>query len=255
MNPGYLREFSHYRIKEALLNPNNISILEDILNKDIQNIKRLQKKKVDVSIDRRKDLTEILKEVKPEVDDFLSVYDVVTPTIDYSSNLAFLFIKTLIFGRDETSYDPTKRHITVGFYGKNEIISEIAHEYTHHIQKEKGFPFDCRYKFMECFMEGQARSIERHISLKRYAQEENPALLLAQLKYRQIPEIQDVYLWLTKNLGIAQNSSLLQGHRENKYIELDTHALGNAFFSILEAREGTGIHKEIMAGRYQLPSF
>ncbi len=49
-----------------------------------------------------------------------------------------------------------------------------------------------------------------------------------------------------------------RGQFDLKYVQTHLaptdYAFGNAFFSILEARDGTDIHKEIMAGRYQLPS-
>lgn len=72
-----------------------------------------------------------------------------------------------------------------------------------------------------------------------------------------------VYFWVTGKLGATRKMEM----EPQTIYDLNTlsflnatktptpHALGNAFFSILEAREGTGIHKEIMAGRYQLPPF
>ncbi len=157
-----------------------------------------------------------------------------------------------------SEYSPEKG-ISLKKQKRELIIPVIAHEYTHHVQKEKGFPYE---KF-ECLREGQARSVQNAIALK-WMEEDNPSSLCGNIVYN-LPEVRSVYFWSAEKNRRTPNPYLCE-EQESKYDKFlrdrlrkqgkpTEHALGNAFFSTLEAREGTGIHKEIMAGRYQLPSF
>ena len=119
------------------------------------------------------------------------------------------------------------------------MILIMAHEYTHHIQKEEGFFLDN----VDYFYEGQARTVQRHISFKKQTDEGNSAYVLENLQSYDLPELQATYIWLSKNYGKTPIKSLCQDL---------TKTIGNTFLLLMERKFGTGIHKEIMAGKYQL---
>ena len=135
------------------------------------------------------------------------------------------------------------------------MILIMAHEYTHHIQKEEGFFLDN----VDYFYEGQARTVQRHISFKKQTDEGNSAYVLENLQSYDLPELQATYIWLSKNYGKTPIKSLCQDLTKTsdlKYLRnynIPTkHAICNTFLLLMERKFGTGIHKEIMAGKYQL---
>lgn len=176
-------------------------------------------------------------------------------------SLGFGFYNGIKFVKNENSF--TKENSGTSYYSKNAIflrvkekkrlINHLAHEYTHHVQKEKGIS----YQNYQYFCEGQAQAVGGYIDTKYCLMENDPAFLLQSLE-DDVGSLKATYIWLAEKLQKRPNRSLLVPTAYENYNltrlkergRPTKHAISTAFFSLLEAREGTGIHKEIMAGRY-----
>src|SRR3989344_1383462 len=238
MNKEYLEQFSDKNIKKLLLNEENILPLEHILDLNLRQGSKIRRKKIDLgTIPLPKDLHSLLDEIKSDIDEFLGVTRIKNPKVQYGG--------LTLNRRFEGRYYPKPKLISLRRLKLSDLIPILAHEYTHHVQFQRGIPY---HQDLTSFCEGQAHSVQRYISLRKLIEKDNFAFLLSNLDYDN-PPLREVYFWLMKNLGKPQNSNLTRRIRYHCFIDKPTkHAFGNAFFSILEARESTGIHKEIMAG-------
>lgn len=305
MDKHYWKQFSDNTIERLLLKEENIDVLDSIFNQEIERIGTLKLKKYSQGqAPYPSDLSSLLEEVKPHVDDFLGVSGIQSPTINYNQ----LFSKDKMFpwiafgfaaagfGLSPPFLNPNPSPVeyaaaimSLGLFGfslysiraslkelsfytdnlncialqkepRTLLIPIIAHKYAHHVQKKKGLGSFLSRKLTA--REGQARSVQRQVSRDYAEKEDNPAFSILYSQAYDLPELLTVKSWLCNKLRgmelpkvffnpiVAANHFYLQ-----KYRKPTPHALGNAFFSILEAHEGVEIHKEIMAGRYQLPSF
>lgn len=244
MNKGYFEQFSDRSIKRLLLDEQNILPLEQILDLNLQQHAKIARKKIDLGIvPPSRGLQLLLDEIRPPINEFLGVNRIKKPKVSYNISI--------LKRRMEGGYLPKIKSIYLRRLPLSDLIPILAHEYTHHVQFQRGIPY---YQDLSTFCEGQAHSVQRYVSLRQYVEKDNPAFLLSNFDY-DTTLLGEVYVWLMKNLGKPQKSNLVRKIRYHCFIDKPTKpALGNAFFSILEAREGTEIHKEIMAGRYQLPS-
>src|SRR3989344_2202115 len=315
MDLRYLRQFNNKSIKLALLHPKNVSLLEELLEKETRVFEDVQKRKLEPGvIPSTNTLPTLLEEVKIHVDSFLGVKEITSPAIDYRLNYeTYLATRNkwknaalisgllsggalstgagnlltdrelatsaaaslLCFGgafiysilkqtknekkfreENEESSSYWDNHISLKVEEKTMLIPTLAHEYTHHVQEEKGIPY---YNGFECFCEGQARSVQKQVGIKYFILENNPAFLLNSLE-DNLSEYKAVYFWLmaklrkTPNVNLFLATSIYENQGDIDYFKEHnkpaTHALGNVFFSLLESREGTEIHKAILQGEY-----
>ncbi len=139
-----------------------------------------------------------------------------------------------------------------------ELILTIAHEYTHHIQKEKGLSTIISKKY-SVFREGHARGIQRQIS-ENYAQRwDNEAFLFDILDYN-VGEFKSAYLWMSKKLKYKPIESLLKTKSSQDddgvinrlfFSKPSPHAIGNTLFSIYEASQGKEIYNHMIHGNFK----
>jgi hypothetical protein len=184
------------------------------------------------------------------------------PDVDMSSgvvSLVALLVTTNTHLNAKTNrYNALLKTITLEKAPRQKLIVSFAHEYAHNVQHNSGIPVIPAMKY-SIFSEGHARGIEKHIAQHYAEREDNEAFLFDSLDIT-VGEIKSAYQWITKNFGLIPNQELLRtkssrDYTEETYRELfkkpTSHAMGNALFSIFEARMGKEIYKEMIHGNFQ----
>src|SRR3989344_2730216 len=301
MDEKYWKQFSNENIERLLLKKENVGALDDIITKEIGAVYALNWDKASGGrVLKKSELSSLLEEVKPEVDNFSGVSGIRSPTISYNElfskekKYAWVASGCSGFGLLTTSYSYATNpdfwlvqgatalislgvlgyslgcvraslkdgstysrapleHISLKKAPRTQLILSIEHEYTHHLQLKKG---------LKSFPEGQARSLQRYIGRIYSEREDNLGFIIFNFLSYDLPEWKTVRSWIRNKLNgdplpniFLTKEEAGNYHYLKKYQKPTPHATSNAFFSILEAREGLGIHKEIMAGKYQLSSF
>lgn len=263
-------QFTDENITQILLRAESTLFLEEIINRDTQCYLQFKDEPLDYGkAPARKDLSLLLEEVKLLVDDFLGASEINPPTVDYknlfregipSSFGDFLMFFPWAYNtlKSKGHYCDISEHITLKKEAKGKLIPVLAHEYAHHVQRKK-------ISFIDYFEEGQARSVQRHISNFYAEKEDNLTFSVHNLREYDLPELKVAYIWLCGEHGVIQKPYLSQARteKEKRYLDIawtlkarnaepGKHIKGNAFFSILEYVEGTEIHRQITAGKYKL---
>ncbi len=271
---NYFSQFNDKCIEQAFLHHEMVPILEKIIDNNM----RIYSKLKDITLDygevpKRSDLHLLLEDVKIIVDTFFGVSKIKAPTVDYKrilerglqfsdfSDFLMFFPSAYNILRSKGHYYDISEHISLKKEPRGSLIPVLAHEYTHHVQKHK-------FLFLPYLLEGQARSVQRHISGVYTERENNPTFLSHNLMHFDLPELKVAYLWLCQKHDIAPKIYLCQPQtkKEKQYLRIaekfkekntkpNYHMMGNAFFSVLEFLEGKGIHRDIISEKYQLPSF
>ncbi|GEM_PF-4281448 len=152
-------------------------------------------------------------------------------------------------------YDPLKKTMVIS---RKELASEtrsIAHEYTHHVQRMAGIPLRPGYRALQ---EGHAIGVDRRISHACAEQHGNEAFLYDTTN-GGVGLLRGVYRWACKQHGKTPSASLFVIPSTSD--DPDTgikkrpnhHALGDAFFSLLEMEHGPGVYQDFIHGRLVLP--
>lgn len=244
------------------------------------------------------ELKELFPKICSEVNSFLNVQDIKIPRFGYynlfsqkmspSSPLGFYSVSAINFASFASSLfagDPSPENILFGgltlaiaiyVHGvsknsnyssdrvnlervpRTELIPVAAHEYTHHIQKEKGLSTIISKK-PTIFKEGHARGIERQIS-ENYAQREDNEAFTYDLLNENVGEFKSAYIWMCEKLSYKPIKSLLKTktNRDDDestnhliFSEPTSHAIGNALFSIYEASQGKEIYNQMIHGDFK----
>ncbi len=148
----------------------------------------------------------------------------------------------------EFCYDQVFNKITLEKVARANLIPLFAHEYSHHVQHEKGFLQDgC-----SAFLEGHARGIGRHLSQEYGKKEGNEAFLFWELD-RNVSGLKSTYPWMCRIVGKYPVKNLLEIETESYINDSNpsAHALGNTFFSIYETLYGKDIYKDVINGRFE----
>lgn len=242
----YLNSITDRKIYRQL-KKEDLQLLEHVLNKEVEELKRLRKLKEENKLDFGKKLIieeiyPLLDQVKEETDQFLEITSMSKPCISYPYN--------------KNQYrDQTKR-----IYLENEertlLIPALGHEYTHHIQTMI-YPKIMReydYRYM-AFCEGQARSMQMYIA-ERYRQKEDNEAFLYDITEMTTGEMKSLYKWLCFKKWVRPNKSLVKIKTRMDKLEIvskigdfgrpSEYAAGNTYFLVQETKNGKEIHKEMI---------
>ena len=147
-----------------------------------------------------------------------------------------------------------KRHYSL----RTSFIPVAAHEYAHHVQREAEIkPSFSSPRMFRIFHEGHAYGVERYIA-EVYKQKENNPFFEFLISNRTIGELKNVYLWSCRFHKREPKQDLLRAISSEDAYYLrrrypNTHAMGNALFSIYEAEQGNRIYREMIHGRFKFP--
>ncbi len=128
------------------------------------------------------------------------------PVLLISSLATTNIIKKIIEERRGASeYNFVDKSIKLERQPVYDLIPTLAHEYAHHIQKEKNIP---KEKYFSFFNEGQARSVQRHVSVQEMIKNDDSRFMMRSLDF-DISELRATHMWLTKyfrkNTNACQN--------------------------------------------------
>ena len=229
------KQLKNKAIKRSLVAAENIPILEDILDKNIQQYKKLKNLKKNCPQFTRKirlgRLDKLAHEVYAEVDNFLDFKSRRMPNILYRRQDGFFYV-------DDNNL------ITVETLQRLSLIPGIAHEYSHYVHYRKGLGDLC----YDIFTEGHARGVERQIS-EIYKEKEDNELFLYDISEETVNELKYTYTLVCRRLKQKPKSSLLKDSifiSNPNLIEEQEYSLGNAFFLIHETRYGKDIYKDVL---------
>ncbi len=158
-------------------------------------------------------------------------------------------IMHLIYCMD-SCYNKITKTIDVKKNNKASLVTTIAHEYSHHVQRGKLPPFSSKY---EIFREGHAIGVERYIAEMYSERGNNPAFLYEASK-RRLYQMTQAYFWMCTRLGKSVNANLVKkaeslrekiSPRESGR-KPNPHAFGTALFSIYEQKHSKGIYKDML---------
>ena len=126
---------------------------------------------------------------------------------------------------------------------RKEIISDIAHEQTHHVQKKLKWPLENDdYKIL---IEGHARGVERHVA-RIYAERENDKRIIKSILPGTLLEYVGIYMKMCERMKKKINIKLLKNH--NTEYRPGMHAVGNTLFSIAEEKFGPKVYAGALRG-------
>lgn len=134
------------------------------------------------------------------------------------------------------------------------IITDIGHEYTHHVQMSRGIT----NKSNALLLEGMARSADRYVAQVYREREDNPSFKYITLNL-DVAELKAAYtLICVENKRIPNpllthfNSTALDQVfiRQANQGHTSPHMLGNSFFLIKELEEGTDVSRRILNKEY-----
>ena len=152
-------------------------------------------------------------------------------------------------------YNRLLKRVTLQNVARTDLIPSAGHEYAHHVQRREGLKDD----MYSIFKEGHARGVEKHIAQDYQQREDNNAFLYDVLN-STVGEFKSAYIWICQKFGHQPKASLLKtktstdiDERVNRLLDKTPtpHAIGNALFSIYEAREGRGIYNDMIHGNFQ----
>lgn len=162
-------------------------------------------------------------------------------------------------------YHPYSRCIVLAKEPEKELVSTLAHEYTHYLQHVlRG---ECHAS--SPFEEGYARGIERKMG-GLYAERRQNGGYARSAYENTVLDLYRAYLWICDHLEenprlfiyfpalislpekVSKIPQALQELLPPLPKDLDAHALGTTFFCLLEAVEGEGIYKAILHGEYTI---
>ncbi|MDP2909268.1 MAG: hypothetical protein Q8N77_05670 [Nanoarchaeota archaeon] len=229
------------------LKKEDIQLLEHVLSKEVEELKRLRKLKEENKLDFGKtpsweEAYNLLGQVKNEVESFLGITRLQEPIIcyPYTTNQYCDKAKIVYLENEERTL----------------LIPALGHEYTHHIQTMI-YPKIMReydYRYM-AFCEGHARSMQRYIA-ERYRQKEDNEAFLYDITEMTTGEMKSLYKrvclkkWAMPNKGLIKiktrmdrleiASKILDFGRPSEY------AAGNTYFLVQETKNGKGVHKDMI---------
>lgn len=166
----------------------------------------------------------------------------------------FSFAKVL-HSLETSNYNLGSQKITLEKLPRTKLITTAGHEYTHSVQDINGLAS----KKYSIFVEGHAIGVEKYLAEKYKEREDNEAFLYGIME-STVGEFKSAYQWMCKNLGKTPKKSLLkiktikddyEGLKRLIFRNPSSHAIGNALFSIYEAKHGKNIYKEIIHGNFQ----
>ena len=235
------KQLTNKAIKKSLVAVENIPVLEDLLDRNIQQHKRLEDLKHNDEANFLKeieagDLAELALRTYGEVDNFLDFKPSVLPEILYKP-------------RGEFEYFPKQKIITVETLQRIILIPGIAHEYAHHVQHSKRLWHDC----YDIFSEGHARGVEKQIA-ENHGRKEGNELFLYDISEETLGELTIAYVWACRKLDKKHRWSLLKVNmgsiKESLKLLIkgtpSKYAMGNALFSIYETIYGKDVYKETL---------
>ncbi len=268
-NMSYKEKLTSENIENFLKQSKNIPVLEELILEKAENLRTIaclnpKQTLKKASLLSQEKLNQELLRIKKSVDSFLDLQEneiPETPSIRYWCFIDnFRFRKNFHYAGyclpDKILLMPKRKEI---------IFPGIAHEYCHHAQysvipdllkskigeyKEEAyilfeFPdYEGKYR---TFTEGHARGAERHIS-SAYA-EQNGNLFTCAIKSLDIEELRDCYSWLCRAFRKKPNSQVRKintgyPYFASRFEKPVPHAIGNAFFSIMEREHGPKIYAE-----------
>jgi len=267
MDEDYLKQFNNENIEQILLNIENISLLEELLYAESQELLHLQQIKDKLNFGptlKKEDLKILLPEIKEKVDSFLDVSCDI-PAIGYFSliNISFEPRPT---GRFVYSNKAYHHYAYLYKFGKilqkrdnprAIIIPSIGHEYTHSIQYQKNKNILSQAYW--CFREGHSRGVQRFISKQYRNIEHNDAFLYINLNYT-VGEMKSSYLWISNSLGFKPQGDLLRVQtlrdedekcEKNEFGKPTPQAIGNTLFYLYEHLRGNMIYRDMLHGDFK----
>ena len=134
------------------------------------------------------------------------------------------------------------------------LIGDLAHEYTHHVQKQLIPSKPIRSAW--CFREGQARSVERRIAQIYSAKEKNPVFWQS-INGDTIRELSIAYSWTCNKNGVqpkisSKEMGIINGLNMDLEKNYKPHIMGNAAVSILEEMGVKDLHRSALQGVLRL---
>lgn len=172
---------------------------------------------------------------------------------------AILFVQAALLhsSNKDSSYTPVSKTIILERSPRTVLIPTASHEYTHYLQHREGL-IKQRFKY-SIFSEGHARGVQKHVSEEYMEREDNEAFLYDVLD-STVGEFKSAYVWMCKKLGQQPKESLLKTKTTRDADESvnrlvwrcpTPHAIGNALFSIYEARQGRQVYNHMIHGNFQ----
>jgi hypothetical protein len=282
----YFNSMRDDELKKILLSQ-DVSTIENILQDKTTQLIQLQNLKKQKKLDfgpkvKVKQVHQELITTMNEINDWLNIENISTPGLVYPEGIfsARVFMPSRWVKKPRGSngmqgnfsiYDVDLKIMYI-FSGKlPKVKSDVAHEYTHHVQCEvlfSGMPdFENQRKDnfskFRTFMEGHARGIERVISNK-YAGLNNDGAFLYDSVERAVNELKRVYVWCSgmydkkMDLDLLLSRTSYDGPLEEEFFEPlaknkttpSNHDLGNSLFLIYEQKHGDSMYKDIMHKKF-----
>ena len=157
----------------------------------------------------------------------------------------------------QSGYNPIYKSINLEKKQRADLVSTIAHEYTHYVQNQV---LEFTSGGFTTFMEGHARGVQRHTANVYREKEDNEAFLYETTDWT-CGELKSTYQWLCSELSIHERQSLLKSktsrdkdetvHRRI-YRKPTPHAIGNTLFYLYETQEGNSIYKNMLNETFSL---
>jgi len=171
------------------------------------------------------------------------------PLIAYGITAAIASVATLKSAMHTyaKSYTPTRKNILIPKLPRTYAIPVIAHEYTHHLQREliplRTITINNQRQTIDinALSEGMARGVERHIS-HTYMEREDNEMFLQAITDNTVPELKNAYANLCRHLNKTPNKELAKGAKLNMGI----YSLGNAYFYLEETKNGKGVYRDAL---------
>ncbi|MBI5066258.1 hypothetical protein HZA97_08540 [Candidatus Woesearchaeota archaeon] len=277
-------EFKRAQLKERLLDKNNLPVLEELLNREMQQKRFLRGLKENNALDfdfgpkySKQELPAILAQVKADVDEFLGTSNVNMPRSGYFTFLSVEgtipmyyayrgFEKILQHLPDPNASFPADGFIYLGLaYILYFVVSRSSYNpilRTVTLEKEKRaeivptFAHEYAHHVQKkrgfpsitcdhAMTEGHARGVERFIARTFNKKEDDPAFLYGTTK-RHVDDLGRMYKWLCKKHGIEPkiNISFLSER-------ITDYSIGTTALYIQEALQGNKIFREIIEGKFQ----
>lgn len=141
---------------------------------------------------------------------------------------------------------------------KQKVLPIFGHEYTHALQLAKAGLFYRDWKEGYYMAEGHARGMQRILS-RTYHEKTDDLAFMHNIADYDAGELQSVYIFLNEWLSLPYNKNIPKiissrneperKNRSKKKIPTE-HAIGNALFSIYEAKHGPSIYKDYYHGKF-----
>lgn len=248
----------NHRIKDQVLADENFPLLEKIIEKEREEYSRLKTLREMNRLDFGTHITEkkletLVAEVIENVNDGLGLTKIYPPSFKYHDRLR-VRRKDINSNDPElvdfSEYDPINRCMIFSRTKRAILIPTIAHEYTHHIEKETGIPV--RDKIYRGFCEGLARGVQRRIA-NDYALDEKNSAFIYDVLDESLGELKYAYLWIAKKKDLEADLGLVDYETSKDWMhrrdflreKISSHALGVAYFHLLEKINGPEVYNKI----------